>query len=471
MTSLHPRLARYQVVDVAVAGGGNAALVAALEARSAGASVLVLERAPEAWRGGNTKYTRNIRCAHDGIDGSPPYTEDELLDDLARVTGDELDQAMAVFTISESRAVPEWMEAQGVRWQPAFRGTLALGHTNRFFLGGGKALLNTYYRRAAALGVEVVYDAAVAAIEPLAEGVQLRVNFSDGSAERLRARALVVAAGGFEANLEWLARYWGEAAANFLVRGAQQNDGQVLRALIDLGAAERGNPRGFHAVACDARSPRFEGGIVTRVDAIPFGIVVNQEGRRFYDEGEDIWPKRYAAWGRLIAEQPAQTAFAVFDDRVWGRFIPVAYPPLVAGSLAELAAQLPVPAPALEATLAEYNRHVQERPVDHGRLDGVRTAPGLLPPKSNWALPIDRPPFRAYPLRPGITFTYLGVAVDRAARVLDAGGQPLRGVFAAGEIMAGNILRQGYLGGFGLTIGTVFGRIAGREAAAFARTA
>jgi tricarballylate dehydrogenase len=285
----------------------------------------------------------------------------------------------------------------------------------------------------------------------------------------MRAGAVVVASGGFEANLEWLQRYWGEGARNYLVRGARQNDGLLLQALFDQGAAERGNPRGFHAVACDARGPRYEGGIVTRVDAIPLGIVVNNTARRFYDEGEDLWPRRYAIWGRLVAEQPDQVAFAIFDERVWGRFIPPAYPPITAGSVAELADCLQLDRSRLEATVDDYNRHVPaEAAWDPSRLDGVATHAGLRPPKSNWALPLDRPPFRAYPLRPGITFTYLGVAVDRRARVLAQGGEPLPGIYAAGEVMAGNILRQGYLGGFGLTIGTVFGRIAGQEAAVHA---
>lgn len=446
---------------VAVIGGGNAALVAALEARTAGASVLLLERAPLDWRGGNTKYTRNIRCATDA------YPEDELLQDLARVTGEELDAELAELSVRESRSVPAWMEAQGVAWQGAFRGTLHLERTNRFFLGGGKALLNTYYRRAAQLGVEIAYEATVERLETAAGGVRI---FVRGRPEPVLARAVVIASGGFEANLDWLRRHWGAAADNFQVRGARQNDGLLLQALFELGAAERGNPRGFHSVACDARAPRFEGGIVTRVDAIPFGIVVNRSAQRFADEGEEIWPKRYAVWGRLVAEQPEQIAHVIVDARAWGRFIPPAYPPLCAGSIRDLAPLLELDPEALEATVAEYNRHARGDPerYDHTRLDGLATAPGLRPAKSNWALPLEQAPFRAYPLRPGITFTYLGVGVDRQARVLAASGDPLPGLYAAGEAMAGNILRQGYLGGFGLTIGTVFGRIAGREAAAYA---
>jgi tricarballylate dehydrogenase len=183
---------------------------------------------------------------------------------------------------------------------------------------------------------------------------------------------------------------------------------------------------------------------------------------RFYDEGENIWPKRYAVWGRLVAEQPGQVAYSIFDSRADGLFIPPMYPAYTAASIVELAAQLELDAAALEATVAEYNRKVT--PGDPTRLD-ARTTTGLSPPKTNWAIALDRPPFRAYPLRPGITFTYLGVGVDQRARVLKDTGEALPGVYAAGEIMAGNVLREGYLGGFGMTIGTVFGCIAGREAA------
>ncbi|MBO0704410.1 MAG: FAD-dependent tricarballylate dehydrogenase TcuA [Candidatus Dormibacteraeota bacterium] len=464
-------LSALEGVDVLVAGGGNAALCAALTARESGARVAVLERDAIESRGGNSKYTRNVRCAHQGGPHTGgPYPEEELLQDLVNVTGEDIDLAMARYTIKRSVEAPAWMERQGVTWQGALRGTQALTRTNRFFLGGGKALLNTYYRRAEQLGIEVFYNARVEQLQLRDGRFASAAVATDGRRESVAARAIVVASGGFESSLAWLRQYWGDAVDNYIIRGTACNDGTLLAALLDMGAVARGNARGFHSTAVDARSPRYDGGIVTRIDSIPFGIAVNRDARRFYDEGEEIWPKRYAVWGRLIAEQPEQVAFSIFDERAWGSFIPGCYPPFVADTIGELAGKLGLDAETLTATVEEYNRAaVAGEGYDGSRHDG-RAATGLEPPKSNWALPVDRPPFRAYPLRPGITFTYLGVGVDRQARVLTQDGSPLPGIYAAGEIMAGNVLLRGYLAGFGMTIGTVFGRIAGEEAAAHARS-
>lgn len=463
-------LARFDGVDVLVIGGGNAALCAALSARERGASVLVLERDGRATRGGNSKYTRNLRCAHDGRPGIEPYSVDELLEDLVQVTGDGIDLEMAEFCIRESRGAPAWMEGHGVLWQSAMRGTLQLARTNRFFLGGGKALLNVYYHALDRGGVAVRYGAAVEGFEQISEHGITAIVRMHGRRHALRAHTVVAASGGFESNRDWLRRYWGDAVDNYIIRGTRSNDGTVLAALLDLGAMERGNPRGFHAIAVDARSPAYEGGIVTRVDSIPLSIVVNRDGRRFYDEGEDAWPKRYAAWGRLIAAQPGQIAYSIFDARARAHFIPSLYPPIEASTISELAGHLDISPARLSETVAEYNAHAaRAESYELAVPDGLATR-GLPLPKSNWALPVDRPPFHAYPVRPGVTFTYLGVAVDRRARVLDAGGIPFPGVYAAGEIMAGNLLLRGYLAGFGMTIGTVFGRIAGREAAEHARS-
>ncbi|HYB42229.1 MAG TPA: FAD-dependent tricarballylate dehydrogenase TcuA, partial [Candidatus Methylomirabilis sp.] len=333
-----------------------------------------------------------------------------------------------------------------------------------FFLGGGKAMVNAYYETARRLGVEVAYEVEVRELD-LADGVfRSALAARGGGTQEIRADAVVVAAGGFEANIPWLKRYWGEAADNFVIRGTRYNQGLMLERLLDGGARPVGNPREFHAVAVDARAPKFDGGIVTRLDSVPFGVVVNREAQRFYDEGEDFWPKRYAIWGGLIARQPGQVAYSIGDARAIGRFMPSVFPAVERGSLAELARELGLDSAALAATVDRFNRSVRPGTFDPASLDDCRTD-GLELPKSHWALPIDRPPFWAYPLRPGITFTYLGVTVDECARVLMRDGRPSGNVFAAGEVMAGNILGRGYLAGFGLTIGTVFGRIAGREAA------
>ena len=455
-----------RVFDVVVIGGGNAALCAAMTARRGGASVLLLEAAPDSMRGGNSRHTRDIRYMHDRASAfvTGAYGEEEFRDDLERVTGGKTNEELARLTIRESADLGDWMPEHGVRWQRPLKGTLHLGRTNLFFLGGGKAMVNAYYATARTLGVEVLYEADVARLDVRDGLFQSAIVAQGGASHEVRAKAVVVASGGFEANIPWLREYWGDAADNFVIRGTPYNQGALLKDLLGHGARPVGDPREFHAVAVDARAPKFDGGIVTRLDSVPFGIVVNRDACRFYDEGEDFWPKRYAIWGGLIARQPGQIAYSIVDARGAGRFMPSVFPPLEAGSLADLAGALRLDPEALVATVEAFNRAVRPGSFDPSRLDDCRTE-GLHPPKSHWALPVDQPPFWAYPLRPGITFTYLGVTVNRHAQVVLQDGRPAPNLFAAGEVMAGNILGRGYLAGFGLTIGTVFGRIAGREAA------
>ena len=452
--------------DVLVVGGGNAGLCAAITAQRAGARVLVLESATKDFRGGNSRHTRNVRTMHQAANGyvTGPYSEQEFWADLLQVTGSETNEHLARLTIRASEELGDWMPANGVRWQRPLRGTLHLARTNLFMLGGGKAMMNAYYDTASKLGVRFVYEADVRELA-MREGEFLSaVAICNGVSHEFTAKGIVIAAGGFEANIPWLKEYWGEAAENFIIRGTKHNQGQMLKELIRHGAKSVGNPRGCHAVALDARAPKFDAGIVTRLDSVPFGIVVNKEIKRFYDEGEDFWPKRYAIWGGLIAGQPDQIAYSVVDAKALPLFMPSVFPPFAAGSISELAAALGLNPRALVAVVDEFNRAVRPGAFDPGSLDSCRTE-GLNPPKSHWARLIDTPPYYGYPLRPGITFTYLGVTVDEQARVIMQDEVSAKNVFAAGEIMAGNILRQGYLGGFGLTIGSVFGRIAGREAA------
>ncbi|HEV2161175.1 MAG TPA: FAD-dependent tricarballylate dehydrogenase TcuA [Stellaceae bacterium] len=456
--------------DVLVAGGGNAALCAAITAREAGASVLLVEHAPRAFRGGNSRHTRNFRIMHAAPTATltEAYAEDEYWDDLRRVTDGETDEALARLTIRSSGPALAWMESRGVRFQPSLTGTLSLSRTNAFFLGGGKALLNAYYRAAERLGVVIVYDAEVQDVRLRAGAVDSVVIESGGRTMRPRVKTVVVAAGGFQANIDWLRQYWGAAADNFLIRGTPYAKGRVLRNLLDQDVMPIGDPTQCHAVAIDARAPKFDGGIVTRLDVIPFSIVVNREARRFYDEGEDLWPKRYAIWGRLIAQQPDQIAYAITDAKALTLFMPSMYPAITGATIDEIAGKLALDRATLGETVRAYNAAVRPGRFSDKILDDCRTD-GLAPPKSHWAQRIDAPPYVAYPLRPGITFTYLGVKVDERARVVMRNGERAKNLFAAGEIMAGNILGRGYLAGFGMTIGTVFGCIAGREAATYAR--
>ncbi len=457
------------MVDVLVIGGGNAALCAALMAREAGASVLMLEAAPKAWRGGNSSHTRNIRSMHDEPQDVliESYGEDEYWQDLLKVTGGLTDERLARLVIRSTSNCRGWMKKHGVRFQPSLSGTLNLSRTNAFFMGGGKALVNAYFRSAEKLGIEVRYDALVSSIE-VENGRFIAAHVGD---LRIEAKACVMASGGFESNREWLKEAWGVnkfgemPADNFLIRGTRYNTGILLKQMIGFGADLISDPLQAHMVAIDARSPLYDGGICTRVDCVSFGIVVNKNAQRFSDEGEDFWPKRYAFWGRLVAHQPSQIGFSIIDSKVLGRFMPPVFPGEKADSLEELADKLGLNKNALLQTIQEFNLACRVGRFDHTVLDDCHTQ-GLSPAKTHWALPIDKGPFYGYALRPGVTFTYLGLKTNENASV-HFNGVPSDNLFVAGEMMAGNVLGKGYAAGIGMAIGTTFGRIAGAKAAEF----
>ena len=456
------------MVDVLVIGGGNAALCAALMAREAGASVLLLEAAPQAWRGGNSMHVRNLRCMHDAPQDVliEAYPEEEYWQDLLKVTGGKTDEALARLVIRASATCRPWMQKHGVHFQPPLSGALHVARTNAFFMGGGKALVNAYYRSAQRLGVQVRYESPVDRIE--LDGDRFVAAWAGN--ERIAARSCVLAAGGFESNRGWLREAWGQNARgewpadNFLIRGTRFNTGVLLKQLMALGADTTGDPTQAHMVAIDARAPQFDGGICTRLDCVSLGVVLNRDAERFYDEGEDFWPKRYAIWGRLVAQQPGQIGWSIIDAKAVGRFMPPVFDGLRADSLSELASKLGLDAERFTRTLADYNAACRVGSFDHTRLDDCHTE-GLAPAKTHWALPIDTAPFYGYALRPGVTFTYLGLKVG-AGTAVQFGGRPSANLFVAGEMMAGNVLGQGYTAGVGMSIGTAFGRIAGTQAAA-----
>jgi tricarballylate dehydrogenase len=461
-------------IDVLVIGGGNAALSAAITAAEKGASVLILEVSPKALRGGNSRHTRNMRLAHEKhID---PYTgaypADEMWHDYMRCTGGMTDPELAKLTVYESPGVLEWARAHGVRFQPALAGTLHLSRTNAWFLGGGKSMMNTLYRCADRLGVRVLYDAEAIALD-IKDGrfrsATVRLAAPSGTTTvQIPAKAVVVAAGGLQSDLEFLKKAWGPAADNFEIRGTPYDTGTMVKALLDAGAESIGDPSQGHMVPCDSRAPKFDGGIVTRLDCVTLGVVVNKSGERFYDEGEDFWGFRYAIWGRLVAQQQDQIAYCFVDSKTINKFMPSRYPAVKGDTIGEVARQFRLPVEKVEATIKAFNAAVQPGTFNHTILDDCKTA-GLTPAKTHWAQRFDAPPYYGYPLSPGLTFTYFAVKVDRRAAVLMKGGRAAENIFAAGEVMAGNILPKGYIGGIGLVIGNIFGRIAGQGAAAVAR--
>jgi tricarballylate dehydrogenase len=397
------------------------------------------------------------------------YTEEEYWQDLLKVTGGITNEKLARMVIRESSSCRDWMRKHGVRFQPPLSGTLHVARTNAFFMGGGKALMNAYYQSAEKLGIDILYDSPVDDLE-IENGKFIAAKVGD---KRYAGNACVLGCGGFESDREWLREAWGQnergewPADNFLIRGTRYNMGVVLKVMMRVGADTMGDPTQAHCVAIDARSPLYDGGICTRIDCVSLGIVVNREAKRFYDEGEDFWPKRYALWGRLVALQPGQIAYSIIDAKAVGRFMPPVFTGVQADTLPELAAKLELDVDTFMQTVNEFNASCREGTFDHNIQDDCYTE-GITPAKTHWARPLDTGPFFGYAVRPGVTFTYFGLATDENASIF-FDGKASPNMYAAGEISAGNVLGKGYTAGVGMSIGTAFGRIAGTQAAAAAK--
>ncbi len=493
-----------QVPTVIVVGAGNAALCAALSAREHGADVTVLEKAPEGERGGNTYFTGGgFRFPYGGIDDIlrvipdlseaeqarvdvGAYRDAQFRDDLARVTDGLIDDGMASALVREAAPTMQWLHEQGVKFTlMTGRQANEVGGKLVFYggltveaVGAGKGLSDQEFDAAERAGVNVRYGAKVVGLlrdERRISGVEL---WTDDTVERLEADAVVLAAGGFEANIEMRTRYLGPGWDMAKVRGSRFNTGDAIQAAIDAGAQPYGNWSGAHAVAWDLNAPPTGNRIVADLyqkHSYPYGLIVNIDGNRFVDEGADIRNYTYAKYGREILQQPERVAFQLFDQRTVGllrdeyrvRQATMA----TADTISDLAEQLGIEPAQLEATIEQYNSSVQWDQVEHfnpSTLDGVSTD-GITPPKTNWALPFDSPPYQGYAVTCGITFTFGGLKIDpRSGQVLDSEDRPMAGLYAAGELVGG-LFYNNYAGGSGLMAGSVFGRIAGRSAAGAGR--
>jgi tricarballylate dehydrogenase len=487
--------------DVIVIGAGNAALAAATSAREQGAErVLVLEKAPPELRGGNTHYSGGLfRFAFDAPEDLRPivpeaekqvpgffagvqaYTQELFRADLLRVTEHRTDPKLSALLIGRSYETVRWLVAQGIVMEAAVS-LSAIKHEGKVMWspgavvrarGEGVGLSRRWFEIAEERGVELRYGTGAQSLMQDATGrvCGVRVRGPQGLAE-LAARAVVLGCGGFESNPAWRARYLGAPWDHAKVRGTAFNTGDGLRMAFELHALPHGQFTGCHSTPIDAAAPPYGDRKLTDKTnrlSYPFGVMLNREGRRFADEGEDFQLYTYAKMGRIILTQPGGVAYQLFDSKTTGYLEPryKTGQPLVADTLEALLAQLPVPAEAALRTLQAYNAGRRAARFDPTVLDGL-AAPGAEPPKSNWALPLDAPPFYAYPATGGITFTFGGVRIDEQARIVGTDWRPIEGLFACGE-MVGGLFHHNYPGGSGLMSGAVFGRIAGASAARAAR--
>jgi tricarballylate dehydrogenase len=488
--------------DVVVAGAGNAGMCAALAARGSagGGRVLVLERAPEHLRGGNTYFTGGgFRFPYEGIDdvrrlipdlsdaearavdvGS--YPQAAMHADMMRVSEGLADDALVDLVVRRALPTMLWMRDGGVRWVLQYgRQAYDAGGVRRFWggliveaVGGGKGLSDAQFALAERAGVDVRYEAQATALRVDAAGAVcgLTVRTPRG-AEEIDAAAVVLACGGFEADAAMRARYLGPGWELAKVRGTRFNTGDGIGMALDAGAMPYGHWSGCHAVAWDLNAPAFGNrsvGDLYQKHSYPLGIIVNVDGERFVDEGADFRNYTYARYGREILRQPQRAAFQVFDAKVTpllrDEYRIAQATKAEAPTIEALAEALGIDRDGLARTVMAYNAAVQPGAFDPAALDGKRTE-GIAPAKSNWAQRIDTPPYAGYAVTCGITFTFGGLRVDTSARVLDGAEQPLRGLYAAGELVGG-LFYFNYAGGSGLMAGSVFGRIAGEGAAAYA---
>ena len=487
-----------QIYDVVVVGAGNAAFSAALAAREQVERVLVLEKAPQAWVGGNSYFTAGaFRMTFESLEelrpiledltdeqaahiDLPPYTRQHFWEDMQRVTQGRCDPELTAILINESAQTARWLHSKGIRWtlltaRQAFRvdgvlrfwGGLAVGT-----VGGGQGLIAQLLAAAQARGITVRYECAVTGLVRDGDGAIIGVVCKGPHGrEEIAARTVVLACGGFESDPRLRAMYLGPNWDIAKVRGTPYNTGEGVHMALDAGAQPYGHWSGCHATAWDAAAPPTGDRELTNLltkQSYPLGIVVNAEARRFVDEGADFRNYTYAKYGAEILRQPNAIAYQLFDAKTepllrQDEYTAPGVSRFEAPTIRALAEKLSLNPEALERTVAEFNASSQPGAFNPAIKDGKCTQ-GIHPAKSNWALPLDTPPFYGFAVTCGITFTFGGVRIDAAGRVLDRSGHPIDGLHAAGEVVGG-LFYHNYPGGSGLMAGAVFGRRAGTSAA------
>jgi tricarballylate dehydrogenase len=483
--------------DVIIVGGGNAALCAALSAKENAQRVLVLERAPEEESGGNSRFTAGLmRIVYNGpddlrqlIDLSEDelartdfgtYTEEQFFDDMGRITEYRCDPDLTELLIRNSFPTVKWMRQKGVRFTAAWgRQAFNIGGKFKFWggltleaVGGGPGLVESLTQIAKKNGIELWYQARAVSLVADDDGVHGVVVKHHGKTKKLSSRSVVLAAGGFQANTEWRTRYLGPGWELAKVRGTRFNTGDAIEMALEIGAAAHGNWSGCHAVAWDRNAPEtgdLAVGDGFQKHSYPWGVYINAEGKRFVDEGADFRNYTYAKYGRVILQQPKQFAWQIFDGKVKAQlrdeYRIKQVTKISANTLEELVSKLDDTngVVALEE-IKKYNAAVQTQVPFNPNVKDGRCTKGLPVNKSNWANTLDTPPFEAYAVTCGITFSFGGLKINTHAQVINSDGEPIKGLYAAGELVGG-IFWFNYPGGSGLTNGSVFGRIAGASAA------
>jgi len=460
--------------DVAVIGGGIAGLSAAIAATHEGAEVILLEKAPKLQRGGNTAIAdAQIRYPHEPDEYCPTgQTKEDFFNAFMKVSRGRANKDLIRVIVDNAANVVDWLTELGVQWEKGYPNVAGY---RRQPVGGGWQLVDTLYKHLERGGVYVAYGTAGEKLLTDRAGrvIGVRALEPDGYTDVKARGGVVIASGGFEANVEMRVRYLGRFMDNVILRGTRYNTGEGLKMALEIGAMPAGQWGDFHSAVLDARSTPFECG-VTAIYIFQLGLFIGEDGERFLDEGEDFRDQTYVKFSKAIMNHKSGVAFNVFDNKAraedpdaWKRAIRTVEEPYEADTIRGLAEVIQVPPERMERTIQAYNAACEPGTFDPWRLDGLCTR-GLALNKSNWARPLDTPPFLAYPVTGGITFTFGGLKANTNAQVIHTSGRVIPGLYVAGEPM-GELYYYNYMGATSVLRGAVFGRIAGRHAAGMRR--